>query len=73
MSDTPIEEQPETSPAPRKRLAEIVGEEVAAQRFSQSLEAIEEAAMADPAWDKRSGTSNFGKRLSARIQQALRQ
>jgi hypothetical protein len=57
---------------PRKRLSELVGEEVAAQRQIAEMDAFDEAAAEAPAFDKRSGTSNFGKRVSARLQQAIR-
>ena len=70
-----IESEPnnETQPQPRRRLCERVAEEVGAQRQAAEMDAFEEAAFADPAFDKRSGTSNFGKRVAARVQIATRQ
>ena len=53
-------------------LAAAVAAEVANQRHAAEMDAIDEAALADPAFDKRSGTSNFGKRVGARLQQAVR-
>ena len=63
----------ETLPEPpRKRLAELVGQEVAAQRHVADMAAFEEAVMEEPHWDKKTATSNFGKRVSARLQLAIR-
>ena len=67
----PIEPEDEVTEQPQT-LAEKVGAEVGAQRQEVEMDAIDAAALAEPAFDKRSGTSNFGKRVSARIQQACR-
>jgi hypothetical protein len=61
------------SPEPRKTLAQSVAAEVATQQQEAESAAIDEAAFAEPKFDKRSGTSNVGRRVAARIQQALRQ
>jgi hypothetical protein len=58
---------------PRKRLSQLVGEEVAAQRQAADMAAYEEAAMEEPHWDRKTATSNFAKRVSARVQIAMRQ
>ena len=69
----PTNETPPATPPPRKqRLCELVADCVAAQEEEANLAAIDEAASADPAFSKRKGESNFGKRVSARLQQALR-
>jgi F0F1-type ATP synthase epsilon subunit len=62
----------ETPTPPRKRLCEIVAASVQNQRDMQADE-INAAADEAPAFDKRSGTSNAGRRLSAAIQRALAQ
>ena len=65
MDNEPIE--------PRKRVGEIVAEAVAAQREQQLDDLIYEQADADPVFDTRAGHSNFGARLSSKIQRALRE
>ena len=62
-------------PQPRRAgaLAAAVSQEIAAQCETAEMDALYEAATAEPAFDSRSGTSNFGKRVSARLQQAIRQ
>jgi len=54
-------------PQPRKTLAEAVAANVAAQRQEIEADANYAAAEEEPKWDKRSGTSNFGRRLAAKI------
>jgi hypothetical protein len=66
----PTNETPPDAPQPRKTLAEAVGQEVGALRQAAEMDAFDEAAVEAPAFDKRSGTSNFGKRVSARLQHA---
>jgi len=60
--DTPFEET-----QPRQRLADLVAAEVGEQRAVEALNSAYAAAEEAPAFDKRSGTSNFGRRLAAKI------
>ena len=57
-----------TEEQPKRRLADLVAEEVGEQRAVEALNAAYQAAQEEPAFDKKSGTSNFGRRLSAKIQ-----
>jgi len=63
--ETPIEET-----QPRPRLADLVAQEVGEQRAVAALNAAYEAAAEPPAFDKRSATSNIGRRVAAKIQLA---
>ena len=58
---------------PRKRLAEIVGEEVDRQRAEAAAEADYYAAEEEPAFNPRTGQSNFGSRVAAKIRLAQQQ
>ena len=62
---------------PQKRqpgaLAAAVAAQVAAQREAQALDAAWAAAEEEPSFDRKSGTSNIGRRLAAKIQIAQQQ
>ena len=58
---------------PRKRIGEIVGEEIAAQRECEAEIAEFANADSNPQFDKRRGESNFGKRLASKIQRVIRE
>jgi hypothetical protein len=64
--------EPVELPQPRKRLSEVVGDNIASQLQEIEAKAFYEAANEEPAFDKRSGTSNAGRRIAAKIQVALR-
>jgi len=73
--DTPEPLNTDPSPEavqPRKRLSEAVSDNIACQLQEIEAEAFNEAANEDPKFDKRTATSNVGRRLAAKIQVALR-
>ena len=53
-------------------LAQAVSNQIAEQEAVRDSEAAYAAADEEPAFNKRTGESNFGKRLSAKIQIATR-
>jgi hypothetical protein len=65
MSDLEIE-QPDN-----RRIGEKIAV-IAAQQESHADDRSYEAANEEAHWDKRTATSNFGRRLSGKIQQAIR-
>lgn len=67
--DTPTDTQPQ----PRKRVSQAVSDNIASQRQEVEAEAFYEAANEEPKFDKRTATSNVGRRLAAKIQVALRE
>lgn len=69
MPDTPIEEQSETSPAPRKRLAETVADEVGRQTAEREQDQAYED-LPEPSHTPSNPGGSFGSRVSRRIQQA---
>jgi hypothetical protein len=61
LDEQPQKRQPGT-------LAAAVAAQVTEQREAQALDAAWTAGEEEPSFDKRSGTSNFGKRLASKIQ-----
>jgi len=70
--DTPTNDPSPEAVQPRRRLSELVGDNIASQRQEIEAEAFYAAANEEPKWDKRTATSNAGRRLAAKIQVALR-
>jgi len=54
-------------PQPKRRLAEVVAENISSQRQEIEADANLAAAEEDPKFDKRKGESNFGRRVAAKI------